>query len=380
MSVLLEKVYNEYKVDSSLGVAIMCRNEKLRIGVTLSSIKNVANCIIIYDTGSTDNTIEIITEFCENNKINLYCIKGEFVDFSTSRNVMLEYAEKVPVQFILLLDVNDELKGDTELQKLITSECKSTFNGYRLKQNWVSNSAEPAGNEYYNTRLIKNNVGWRYHGVVHEYIHSHISNSTQLDQYDITLFQDRTKDDDKTGKRFHRDKQLLYNEFKKNPKDTRTLYYLGQTCACLGQHSDAFYYMKRRSELDDFIEEKFHAYMYLGNLSLHLGYNWNDRMVYYIKAYEISERVEPLVKIAEHYINTSCWHMAYLFIKKACQLSYPKCLLFVDKYHYTYTRWHLMGRTAYYVGEKADGMDACKKALEANPNSEIDKHNMKFYL
>jgi hypothetical protein len=49
MSVLLEKVYNEYKVDSSLGVAIMCRNEKLRIGVTLSSIKNVANCIIIYD-------------------------------------------------------------------------------------------------------------------------------------------------------------------------------------------------------------------------------------------------------------------------------------------------------------------------------------------
>ena len=41
----------------SVGITMMVKNEKKRLHVSLESIKNVADALIIYDTGSTDETI-----------------------------------------------------------------------------------------------------------------------------------------------------------------------------------------------------------------------------------------------------------------------------------------------------------------------------------
>ena len=61
----------------------MLKNEEKRIHVSLESIKNLDG-LIIYDTGSTDNTINIIKDFSTLNNIPLHLITGEFIDFSTS--------------------------------------------------------------------------------------------------------------------------------------------------------------------------------------------------------------------------------------------------------------------------------------------------------
>ena len=51
--------HTTFKRDKSLGVAIMCKNEEARIVTTLETVKNIANAIIIYDTGSTDVTFTV---------------------------------------------------------------------------------------------------------------------------------------------------------------------------------------------------------------------------------------------------------------------------------------------------------------------------------
>ena len=83
---------NPSKNDVHIAALIMAKNESKRIQVTLDSLKNV-NSIVFYDTGSTDNTIDIVTKFCNENKIKLRLKKGKFVDFATSRNVLLAYAD-----------------------------------------------------------------------------------------------------------------------------------------------------------------------------------------------------------------------------------------------------------------------------------------------
>ena len=78
---IIKHFYETDKNSPTLGILLMVKNEEKRIEITLNSIKTIADTIIIYDTGSEDNTINIIEKFCEINKINLLLKKGTFIDF-----------------------------------------------------------------------------------------------------------------------------------------------------------------------------------------------------------------------------------------------------------------------------------------------------------
>jgi glycosyltransferase involved in cell wall biosynthesis len=383
----MEPIRKEYKTLSknapNIGLLMMVKNEKKRIEVTLKSVVGFVDAIIIYDTGSTDNTIEIIQEFCEKHKINLYMKQGEFVNFAVSRNVSLDFADTVNVHYLLLLDCNDELRGGDNLLKYAKAMFDKDTTGFLMCQEWQSKQID----KYYNIRFVKNRCGWRYRGSVHEWMKD---TSVETDQPkfpvermsdNMVLFQDRNQDDDKTGKRFARDKVLLLKDHQENSKEPRTLFYLAQTCQCLQEIDEAFYYSKLRTELDGFEEERFHSYLRCGTCSVLLNHDWSDSMAWFLKAFEHSERVEPLVKISEYYKNNKKWHMAYMFCKRACELKYPNhAILFVDKTMYDYYRWHIMGICGYYVGDYAYGKIGCSKAIEVGLNKDVDTNNLKFYI
>ena len=86
-----------------IAVLMMVKNEHKRLHVSLESIKNVADSLVLYDTGSTDDTIEIAQKFCQKHNIPLRLKQGEFVDFSLSRNVSLDFADTFDdIDFIVL--------------------------------------------------------------------------------------------------------------------------------------------------------------------------------------------------------------------------------------------------------------------------------------
>ena len=100
-----------------IAVLMMVKNEKKRLNVSLESVKNIADSIILFDTGSTDNTIEIAETFSKKYNIPLRLKQGEFVNFEVSRNEALDFADTFEdVEFVLMLDTNDELR---EYQLLI---------------------------------------------------------------------------------------------------------------------------------------------------------------------------------------------------------------------------------------------------------------------
>ena len=65
--IIIEKNYTDLtkKTDPTIGLIMMCKNEKLRMQVSLDSVTDTVDCMIIYDTGSTDNTIDIVKDHCE---------------------------------------------------------------------------------------------------------------------------------------------------------------------------------------------------------------------------------------------------------------------------------------------------------------------------
>jgi hypothetical protein len=382
-----QEFYNNKDIShiNILAAVLMLKDEEKSILITLKSVSAIVSCIIIYDTGSSDNTIELIKNFSNLNKINLYLIKGEFVNFSISRNVLLDYADCINVDYLILLDANDELKGYDILKLQNKNYLNPITTGFLTKQSWFSGDSIT---EYFNIRFIKNKSGWRYFGSVHEWIkNTSLTNENEnslpvfkiLD--DIYIYQNRTINTENSGKRFIKDKSLLLDDYNKNPKDTRTLFYLAQTCSCLNQKEESFNYYKERSELEGFQEEKFLSFYKCGNLSHELNRPWSDTMSWYLKAVEHSNRIEPLIKISTYYKNIQNWSLAFTFINLACELQYPKdSILFVDKYMYDYLRWHLMGIIAFYYNKFKEGKEACIKAIQTNINKTLDTNNLQFYL
>ena len=368
---------------SHIAVLIMCKNEKKRIHITLESVKNIADSLVIFDTGSTDNTLDIIRDFSDKNKIPLHIKQGEFIDFSTSRNESIEFAETfLNIDYLLMLDVNDELRGWQELRKYADENINEDISAYLVNQEWWNGNV----NKYFNIRFIRPRKSWRYTGVVHEYIKGdeiEDPKKTRLPE-NIILYQDRTLDDDKTGKRFVRDEILLKKEYIKDPTEPRTVFYLAQTYSCLNDIESSYYYYKIRTTLVGFFEERFESCLKCGDFAIKLKLDWYESFTWYMKAFELIPRVEPLLKIGEYHITSQNWILAHTYLSLACRLKYPDfCILFIDALAYDYKRWHLLGIVSYYVGNISEGKAACITAIENGKkrgfNVDRDIENLKIY-
>jgi len=369
--------------EPKLGVIMMVKNEKKRLLVSLESVKKYADALIMYDTGSTDDTMDIIKNFAEKHKINLFLIRGIFENFSASRNALLDYCDTINVDFLLLLDCNDELQNGDNFRKFLKIKHKEEYTGFLICQKWWSGQHD----KYYNVRLVKNKSGWRYMGVVHEWFKDTTREGkdpafpvwrTQDD--DIILYQDRTQDDDKSSKRFKRDRELLIEENKKKPNDPRTIFYLAQTCENLCLFDEALYWSKIRTELKDFEEEVFHSYVRAGNCAHMLGQSWDDVLPWFMKALAHTPRIEPLIRMIEYYKNTDKWYVAYMYSRMAIDLKYPEHLiLFVDNGGYNWTRWHLHSIVCSHVGKFEEGKTANLTAIKQGGNKPVDLDIKKFY-
>ncbi|MEO7983201.1 MAG: glycosyltransferase family 2 protein [Bacteroidota bacterium] len=138
----------------ALSVVIVCKNEAEIIGRTLQSLQGLTDDIIVYDNGSTDNTIEVIQQF------NVQLQQGKWEGFGKTKNKAISFAK---YDWILSLDADEAIDEELKqaLQSLVFGNEKTV---YEIKfKNFLGDTCLKYGEWGHDkhTRLFnRKTVGW----------------------------------------------------------------------------------------------------------------------------------------------------------------------------------------------------------------------------
>jgi hypothetical protein len=374
----------EHNYDPLLVVVIMVKDEETVMRATLQPfVDGGINSFLVFDTGSTDKTIEVTEQFFAENSITQgYIVQEPFIDFATSRNRALDLAQHMfPAAAFMVMPDAEWYLNDA---KKLSDFCQLALDRGDTHSSYLMHIINQALDNY-TSRLIRCYHGARFGGVVHETI----THSTGAKVPGDIFFEYLPEQIgvDKTAARFVRDRALLLKEHERNPFCTRTLFYLARTCEDLGDWQAAYDFYKERVDMVGWDEEDFIVNYRLAETikklvlkKHHKGYSWDEALAYYMRAYQMRpHRIEPLAAIADYYVAIGEMQLAYLFANRAAEIPYSNDILFVEKYIYDYYRYELLTRCAWYINEFEVGEWAARMAYDARPEYGLAQSNMAVY-
>lgn len=212
-------------MNTTITVCMIVKNEEKYLADALASIVDVVDEIVIVDTGSEDNTVEIAKSFGA--KVEVHPWED---DFSLHRNQSLNMAT---MDWMMIFDADDRLfPEDKILLKEQLSEAKAD-----LVQAVVVNDGAIRNSVFHQIRFIRRGSPYKYEGRIHNRI-NHPSGIT-IERTPIRIKHiGYNLPEDERNKKLNRTKRLLELELKEKPNEPYLLEHLAKHMRVEGSHKD----------------------------------------------------------------------------------------------------------------------------------------------
>ena len=372
---------NQIQSPPTICLNMIVKNESLVIDRLLNSVVNIIDTYCIEDTGSTDNTIELITHFFNKRGINGKIVTETFVNFAYNRTHAFQQAEGM-ADYLLLIDAD----------MIFTHSISTNQIREKLSKHDVFHVFQGSPNFYYkNVRFAKNVSTSKYITPTHEYF-CPPNNSTYGIFEKNEIFIDDKGDGGSKENKFARDIQLLSTQLETNGETgdgaDRCMFYLANSYRDSGNVRKAIECYKKRVILGGWKEEVWQSLYYLGNLHKEIG-ETEQAVYYWLEAYEKQpKRVENLYKIIEYYRNKEHYNIALFFWKLADNLRKTHTnwgeYLFLQSDIYEYLLDYEYSILGYYTGCNHD--ELAKSIIKVishqsvtNGTFDTSLKNYKFY-
>lgn len=220
-------------MNKTLSLCIIAKDAEKDLKNCLESVKDIVDEIVLIDTGSTDNTKKIASQY--NAKIYDYNWQESFAD---ARNFSLS---KITTDWILILDADEVLVGDkNKLKEIINADYPEKTPMYFLD---ILTYTKPDNEEYslYQKKIRlfpkHENIKFEY-SVAEEIIHPEgIANLQAFDASGIAI---KHFLNGGLKSKSQRNVLILKKELKKNPKAFYYNYLMGKECLQHGLLVKAF--------------------------------------------------------------------------------------------------------------------------------------------
>lgn len=190
----------------SLSLCMIVRNEERNLQSCLDSVRELADEIVVVDTGSTDSSAHIAAH----NGAKVIPFDFAVVDFAAARNKALAQATG---NWILVLDADETL----DRASFVTPSDDA---GYYVERH------NPANIDYA-VRLFPNRPEYRYRGRVHETIDASIlAAGGRLRRSNIRVHHSANPDPENRRRKNHRYIEILKQEIAADPTDDTRLDFL----------------------------------------------------------------------------------------------------------------------------------------------------------
>ena len=313
--------------DNLLHLTMIVKNGGDSLENVLINNLNLIDRWTILDTGSEDNTIDIINKVLVGKKKGrLY--QEPFINFRDSRNRCLDLAGK-DCKYIVMLDDTYIIKGD--LRRFL-----NTIRGDQFSDSF-SLYIKSDDTEYGSNRIIKSESMLRYIYKIHEVITPKNNNNVIIPLKYSSIFDYRSDYmENRTMDRKEYDLKILYEIIDEEPNDSRAYYYLGQTYNILGKYDLAYkFYIERISHPDEgFIQEKIDSCFEAARMAnFKLNKPWEECKLLYEMAYNMDRsRPDSLYFLGINYyleankgIDTqNNLRIAYEYFKLGFEIGYPE--------------------------------------------------------
>ena len=356
----------------TLCLNMIVKNESKILSRMFDAVADIIDCYCICDTGSTDNTVELITEYFIQKGIPGKIIQEPFKNFAHNRNVAL-WGCKGMSDYVLLLDADMILKVSEKFDKKVLTQ-----DYYHIFQ----------GNEafyYQNVRIVRNTGVYAYVGVTHEYVNVPAGSKGGKVFDKKVIFIHDIGDGGAKSDKFKRDIALLEKGLEDEPLNTRYYFYLGNSYRDYGSDDKALATYQQELSMNGWAQEKYCACMSMGDIYQKKG-DMVNAAKYWLKASEYdNERIEGVVKAAEYYrLRNENVVVNLLYNRyKGYKRGMAEGKLFVEQDKYRDLLEYHNSISAFYVNDKESGYACCKQIITnslmdlALLNSTLS--NLRFY-
>ena len=261
---------------------------------------------VISDTGSTDNTKEIIKDFFEAKGIPGELQEEPWQDFGYNRTKAFEGAYK-KADYAFVWDADDEIYGDFKMPEILNADSyKFTF-------------GNADGMRYSRAQLFNMNKRWCYKGVLHEYANCLEEAGPSIDVPGNYYFiSGRRGHRSKDPNKYLKDALVLEKASKKalaegDPLYNRYIFYCAQSYNSCNNYKKAIEFYKKALTLPLWIQEKYVSCMEIYD-QYELLKKPEEGLRYLVESYKHDPmRIECYYRLIKYYCIHGPVEVAYAY-------------------------------------------------------------------
>lgn len=356
---------NKYKVY----VYAICKNEEKHIKRWVNSMKE-ADGIYVLDTGSTDNSVKLLTSLGVNVTINNY----ENFKFDEARNASLELVPD-DADICVCTDIDEILSEGwrKELESIWTEDTD------RVRYNMhftFDEEGNPLSTYFISKIHKKNKYVWTH--PIHEvlnYVGEFEEKIITTDKFTIGHYPDRSKDRSQYL-------TLLENAVKESPEDDRNMHYLGREYMYYKKWNKAIEILKRHLDLPSatWRDERCASMRFISRCYQNLNDYENARKYLDMAISEAPYLRDPYVERALLEYKLENYQEVEKYSLKALQIRNHQKTYINEPFSWDNTIYDLLAISCYHLEKFNYAIYFVDLALDFNPTDERLINNKRIFI